>query len=207
MADTNCCPVCGSPNLKIEKEWPGNWPFWRYYVDCGTCYWRSASRVGKKRAIKDWNTSGNANKQFTRKELHRILTNHMHWLCKDVEGWQFLCADFSDADLSGINLEGAYLAGAIFTRANLRRANLRDAILCGADLSGADLRFAFIQRADLRKSDLEKTDFRFADLEFANLSGAFLIDTRFFGSNLYGVDCVGAIVGAKSPRLNTKKGR
>ena len=54
---------------------------------------------------------------MNRDELNKILENHLHWLNKDVEGWEDMRADLSNADLSNADLSCA----------NLRGANLRGA--------------------------------------------------------------------------------
>ena len=63
-------------------------------------------------------------KNVSIKELELILENHKHWLKKDCDSWENLCADLWYADLHEADLHGV----------NLSRANLS-----GADLSGADL--------------------------------------------------------------------
>ena len=79
---------------------------------------------------------------MTGEELNKILENHLHWLCEDVEGWEDM-------------------------RANLRNADLRHADLCGAKLSNADL-----SGADLNGANLSNADLRYADLNGAKLTRA-----------------------------------
>ena len=83
-------------------------------------------------------------KNVSIKELELILENHKHWLKKDCDSWENLCADLWYADLHeanfhGANLYGANLYGANLSGANLYGANLSEANLNGANLSGADL--------------------------------------------------------------------
>lgn len=59
---------------------------------------------------------------MTNEEIKKMVENHMHWLCRDVCGWEHMRAD----------LRGA----------NLRVADLRGADLRGADLRGADIDYS-----------------------------------------------------------------
>ena len=117
-------------------------------------------------------------KNVSIKELELILENHKHWLKKDCDSWENLCADLWYADLHEANLH----------EANLSEANLSRADLSGANLSGADLRDANLWYADLYG----------ANLSGANLSGANLYGANFHGANLYGANLSGAnLSGAK----------
>ena len=73
-------------------------------------------------------------KNVSIKELELILENHKHWLKKDCDSWENLCANLYGADLHEADLHGADLSGADLRGANLSRANLS-----GVDLSGANL--------------------------------------------------------------------
>ena len=84
---------------------------------------------------------------MTGEELNKILENHLHWLCEDVEGWEDM-------------------------RANLRNADLRHADLCGAKLSNADLSGADLNGAKLNGANLSNADLRYADLNGAKLTRA-----------------------------------
>ncbi len=155
---------------------------------------------------------------ISNEELKRILENHKHWRCEDVDGWEDMKADLSGRDLSKVNLNGAYLflanlSGANLSKADLRGAYLRDAVLSGADmletnlsgadlsgtdlraadLSGADLSRADLRAADLRGADLLGADLSNADLSRADLSGAYLRQANLNGTNLKGVSLRGAI--------------
>jgi len=124
---------------------------------------------------------------MTGEELNKILENHLHWLCEDVEGWEDmranlrnadlrhadLCgAKLSNADLSGADLNGAKLNGANLSNADLNGANLRYADLCDADLNGANLSNAKLSNADLSGADLNGANLSNADLRYADLNGA-----------------------------------
>ena len=49
---------------------------------------------------------------MTKKELNKVLENHMHWIREDCNGWGAMRADLREADLYGANLYGANLRGA-----------------------------------------------------------------------------------------------
>ena len=97
-------------------------------------------------------------------ELKEILERHLHWIKKDVNGYENM-----RADLRGANLIGANLKEADLIRADLRGANLRGANLTEADLIGANL----------AEADLAEADLRGANLIGANLIGANLIGAEF----------------------------
>ena len=78
-------------------------------------------------------------KNVSIKELELILENHKHWLKKDCDSWENLCADLWYANLSRANLHEANLSGANLRIADLRGADLNEANLSGANLSGANL--------------------------------------------------------------------
>ena len=79
---------------------------------------------------------------MTRKEIKKVLDQHLLWIRTDGEEGKranLTGADLSGADLSGANLTRANLTGADLYGANLTRANLTRADLSGADLTRADL--------------------------------------------------------------------
>lgn len=115
-------------------------------------------------------------------KINEILKNHMHWMNRDVDGWEDLRADFSGADLSGANLSGAMLY----------KANLSEANLSGADLSGANLHKANLYGSDLSGANLYYADLYYADLSEANLSGATLYNANLNNVNLSGATLSGA---------------
>ena len=121
-------------------------------------------------------------KNVSIKELELILENHKHWLKKDCDSWENLCA----------NLSGANLSGADLSEANLSEANLYGANLYGANLYGADLRRADLNGADLSGADLSGANLWYADLYGANFHGANLYRANFHGANLYGANLYGA---------------
>ena len=93
-------------------------------------------------------------------------------------GHKFHGLDLIGADLNGIELEGAQFVEANFEKvllrgANLRKANFKDAILVGADCQNAHL---------------EGVNFKGANLENANLQGANLRNADFRGTNIQGVN-------------------
>lgn len=86
------------------------------------------------------------------KTLEEILENHLHWLEKDVDGWEDMRASLRGADISNTDLRGV---------------NLRDANLDGVNFYGSDLR-----KADFRNCNLYHVNFRRCNLWGANLVGA-----------------------------------
>ena len=84
------------------------------------------------------------------KTLEEILENHLHWLKRDVDGWESMRANLRDANLSWANLDGANLSWSNLDGANLSWANLDGANLSGADLSYANLSGSNLSNADLR---------------------------------------------------------
>ena len=136
-------------------------------------------------------------KNVSIKELELILENHKHWLKKDCDSWENLCAnlygaDLHEADLHGADLSGADLRGANLSRANLYGANLYGADLYGANLSRAILRGANLSRANLHGANLSGADLHEADLYRADLSGADLSGVDLSGANLHGANLSGA---------------
>ena len=99
-------------------------------------------------------------------------------------------ADFSDARLPGSNLRGI----------DLEEANFERAVLDGADLSEARLkrarfRGASAQRSHFMKSDLEAANLSNCNLKEAMLNKARLVQTDLTGSNCFGAEFLGVIVG------------
>ena len=90
-------------------------------------------------------------KNVSIKELELILENHKHWLKKDCDSWENMCANLWYADLHEADLHGANLS-----RANLREADLHEADLYRADLSGANLHEADLSGVDLSGADLSE---------------------------------------------------
>ena len=93
-------------------------------------------------------------KNVSIKELELILENHKHWLKKDCDSWENLCANLWYADLHEANLHEANLSEANLSRANLSGADIRTADLSGANLSGADLNEANLHEANLSGANL-----------------------------------------------------
>ena len=140
---------------------------------------------------------------MNKKELNRILTNHLHWLNRNCDGWESMRADLtganlsetdlsetdlSDAILTGAILTGAILTGAILTGANLSDAILYDANLTGANLTGANLSDAILSDAILSDAILTGANLSDASLTDANLTGANLSDAILIGANLTGAN-------------------
>ena len=119
-------------------------------------------------------------KNVSIKELELILENHKHWLKKDCDSWENLCANLWYADLHEANLHEANLSEANLSRANLSGADIRTADLSGANLSGANLR-----GADLNGADFSGADLSGVDLRDANLSGAKLRDANLWYADLH----------------------
>ena len=110
---------------------------------------------------------------MNKKELNRILTNHLHWLNRNCDGWESMRADLTGANLSETDLSDAILIGANLTGANLSYAILSDANLTGANLSGANLSDAILSDANLTGANLTG-----ANLYKSYLRGAILTGTR-----------------------------
>ena len=122
------------------------------------------------------------------KTLEEILENHLHWLKRDVDGWESMRANLRDANLSWANLDGANLSwsnldGANLSWSNLDGANLSWANLDGANLDGANLSWANLRDANLRDANFRNANLRNANLDGANLSGADLRDANFRDAN------------------------
>ena len=101
------------------------------------------------------------------KTLEQILTDHMHWIKEDCDGWETMYANLRDANLRDADLRGANLRDADLYGANLRGADLRGADLYGANLYGANLYGANLYGANLYGADLRDADLRGADLRRA----------------------------------------
>ena len=73
----------------------------------------------------------------------------------NLNGINFVHADFSKAVLNGIEIRGAY-----FCKTNLKGATIRNSILCGCDFSGANL-----EECDFSNSDLTYANFKRAKIK------------------------------------------
>lgn len=49
------CPRCKSPNPWVIRTHPLRWIFTRYYVECRFCHYCGKAKIGKRRAIEEWN--------------------------------------------------------------------------------------------------------------------------------------------------------
>jgi uncharacterized protein YjbI with pentapeptide repeats len=106
------------------------------------------------------------------------------------EGTHARYADFSDARLPGSNLRGV----------DLEEANFERAMLDGADLSEAKLKRARFRGASAQRSHFMKTDLEAANLSNCNLKEAMLnkarlVQTDLTGSNCFGAEFLGVVVG------------
>lgn len=99
-------------------------------------------------------------------------------------------ADFSDAKLPGSNLRGVDL-----TEANFERAVLDGADLSEAKLTRARFRGASAQRSHFMKTDLEAANLSNCNLKEAMLNKARLVQTDLTGSNCFGAEFLGVVVG------------
>lgn len=120
-------------------------------------------------------------------ELKQIVTDYMHWLNQDCEGWESMRANLHNVDLRGKDLHGVNLICADLSGAKLAFANLS-----GANLRNADLRDADLRRATLCYADLSGVYMCDADLRCCVLSNAKLCGSRISGSNLSCADLSGA---------------
>ena len=94
-----------------------------------------------------------------------MLENHMHWLNKDVEGWEKMRGTFRDIDLTFIpsqlryvNFSGAILTNCDFSCSDLYRANFDNAILTGCHFNHAVLVGATFKNANIVACDFNFTD-------------------------------------------------
>ena len=106
------------------------------------------------------------------KTLEEILENHLHWLKRDVDGWEEMRANLGVANLDGANLSYANLGEANLSYANLSYANLSYANLSYANLGGANLDGANLSYANLGEANLGGANLSYANLDEANLSYA-----------------------------------
>ena len=123
------------------------------------------------------------------KTLEEILENHLHWLKRDVDGWEEMRAnldgaDISNTDLRFANLKYASLNDVNFYRSDLRGANLCQTLLQHTNLSYADFREATLNDADIFNSNLSYADFGNASLVGAYLPRSNLTRADFQGANL-----------------------
>lgn len=136
-------------------------------------------------------------KRLTGEELNKILENHIHWVRRDIDGWEHMRADLCYADLCGADLSWANLCGATLHNADLSGATLYGANLCVATLSntnliGADLCYANLSNANLRRANLSRTN-----LIGANLSRADLYEAKNVPFIPYACPEVGEFIGFK----------
>mgnify|MGYP004638743449 CR=1 FL=1 len=101
---------------------------------------------------------------MTREEINKILENHKHWLNKDCDGWEDMCADFRFKDLRfadfyRANLRCANFEGALLNGTDFRFADLRGAIFCNTNLCSANFYGADLDGADLYQADLNCPSF------------------------------------------------
>lgn len=127
-------------------------------------------------------------REISKEELEKILTNHLHWIKEDCEGWKDMKADLREVDLCGANLREANLCGANLYGADLYGADLCHAHLCVADLCHANLGEADLFKADLRGVNLCGANLCNTNLYKADLQGANLCKANLHGANLYGSD-------------------
>ena len=123
------------------------------------------------------------------KTLEEILENHLHWLKRDIDGWEEMRAnldgaDISNTDLRFANLKYASLNDVNFYRSDLRGANLCQTLLQHTNLSYADFREATLNDADIFNSNLSYADFGNASLVGAYLPRSNLTRADFQGANL-----------------------
>ena len=123
------------------------------------------------------------------KTLEEILENHLHWLKRDVEGWEEMRANLNGADISNTdlrfaNFKYASLNDVNFYKSDLRGANLCQTLLQHTNLSYADFREATLNDADIFNSNLSYADFGNASLVGAYLPRSNLTRADFQGANL-----------------------
>lgn len=128
---------------------------------------------------------------MNKEELKKIVEDHQHFLNRDVDGWEYMCADLvgrdlTDNDLRNANLSYADLRGALLNYTNLSNANLSYANLRGAEIKHSYFVGANLYSADLRSANLLNTTLVCSDLRFANLHGANLSRADFEYANLDG---------------------
>ena len=129
--------------------------------------------------------------------LEEILERHQHWLNKDCEKWEYMCANLSGADLRSANLSDANLCHADLHGVDLRGANLNDTNLCcgnlrGANLTSTNLHGAYLCDANLSGANLYGANLSDANLTSTNLHGAYLSGANLSDANLSGANLSGA---------------
>ena len=137
--------------------------------------------------------------------LEEILERHQHWLNKDCEKWEYMCANLNGTDLSSTDLHGANLTGTDLYGANLSYANLSGAYLSCANLSYANLSGADLSSTDLHGADLYSANLSDADLSGVNLSGAYLRGANLVNTKLSFNDRLRKGIKLSEPIIGWKK--
>ena len=74
-------------------------------------------------------------KRYTQEELDKIIKKHIHWINKDVDGWENMRADLSYSDLRC---------------SDIRCSNLR-----GSDLSCSNLSYTILDKSELIRKGIK----------------------------------------------------
>ena len=121
--------------------------------------------------------------------LKTILENHMHWLNKDVEGWEKMRANLCNVNFSFIpcQLYNANFSGAMLTNCDFSYSFLAQINFDGADLSGCRFSHAFLVDATFKNANIIGCNFNFADcthsfFENATLTSVEADNAAFRGS-------------------------
>ena len=147
-------------------------------------------------------------------KISEQIKNHAHFLARDCQGWENMCADFRGMDLSGVRLldadlsqarfEGAVLNGTAFENVNLTHAVLDSADITYAKLVGvncsgasfndvtmdgtyvhsANFHKASFMDADMACMDINLADFQDANMKRVNLAGTVAVHSSFMDTDL-----------------------
>ena len=133
-------------------------------------------------------------KTITQKEFDKILKNHQHYLNKDCDGWETMCANFENVSLEQVILKEVNLSKAKLINVEIIRCDLCKTDLSDANLINVNLRFSNLEYADLSNADLINVDLNYANLSFANLNYCSINKSTFINSNLSNVNLIRAYI-------------
>lgn len=117
-------------------------------------------------------------KTITQKEFDEILTNHQHYLNKDCDSWENMCAKFENVSLEKVILKEVNLI-----EAHIYETNFRLSRLVYANLDAANIEYC--------------------NFKLANLNDVSLYSTKFELPNLHRT----SLINAKGPLLEYRKGK
>ena len=108
--------------------------------------------------------------------LKAILEDHMHWLDKDVEGWEKMRANLCNVDfsfisrqLSNANFSGAMLTNCDFSYSDLPQINFNNAVL-----KSCRFNHTYLANATFKNANIIGCNFNFADCTHSFFENAIL---------------------------------